>query len=102
MDGREDSLDVAKHGGEAQAEKHDEEQYGPYLRAWHLYHCLGKHNKSQAGTWGALWEEDEGEKNVMRKPEWTVRVWLAQDVLCTERTGEARVEHSQDFREEED
>lgn len=35
FEGRQDALDVAEHGGEAEEEEHDEEQHGPDLRAWH-------------------------------------------------------------------
>lgn len=35
LKGRQDALDIAKHGGEAQEEQHDKEQYGPDLRARH-------------------------------------------------------------------
>lgn len=35
FEGRQDALNVAEHGGEAEEEEHDEEQHGPDLRAWH-------------------------------------------------------------------
>lgn len=56
-----DSLHVAKHGGETQAEEHDEEQYGPYLGAWHLYHCFSECDKSQTCSGCSLEEEEKRE-----------------------------------------
>lgn len=50
IDGRDDSLHHAKHGGEARAEEHDEEENGPYLQAWHLEHCFGEYDKNKAST----------------------------------------------------
>lgn len=44
-----DSLHITKHGGETQSEEHDEEQYGPHLRGWHLYDRFSECDKSQAG-----------------------------------------------------
>lgn len=35
LEGRQDALDIAEHGGEAEEEQHDEEQDGPDLRARH-------------------------------------------------------------------
>lgn len=32
---RQDTLDIAEHGGEPEEEQHDEEQDGPHLRARH-------------------------------------------------------------------
>lgn len=36
LERREDSLYVAKHGGQSQTEEHNEEQYGPDLGPRHL------------------------------------------------------------------
>lgn len=55
-----DSFHVAKHGGQAQREEHDEEQYGPHLRAWHLYDCFSECDKSQACPWRSLSEQEDG------------------------------------------
>lgn len=48
FEGRCDSLHIAKHWGETQSEEHDEEQYGPHLRGWHLYDGFSEGDESQA------------------------------------------------------
>lgn len=50
----EDTLQISKHGGQAQAEEHYKEQHGPYLRAWHFYHRLSEHNEGQSSSRCAL------------------------------------------------
>lgn len=40
-----DSLQTSKHGGQTQAEQHDEEEHRPHLRAWHVDHGFGEHDE---------------------------------------------------------
>ena len=54
LQGNQDPLDHPKHGGEAQTEEHDEEEGGPELGAWHLYHRLGEHDEGQPCSRGTL------------------------------------------------
>ncbi|TNN78385.1 hypothetical protein EYF80_011369 [Liparis tanakae] len=39
---------IPEHGGQAEAEEHDEEEHCPHLSAWHFDDRFSKHNEGQS------------------------------------------------------
>ena len=50
-------FDTSEHGGEPQAEEHDEEEHRPKGGKGHLYDGLGEHDEGQSSSFNPLESE---------------------------------------------